>query len=100
MFTGRQRLSIAGRSKKRASPATRGQKMTSDRETQLNVTGMTCHSCVRHVDDALRELAGVHKVQVQLREGKVLVKHDPQSAPVSAMMQALQDAGYDSTPLA
>ncbi|HYO56758.1 heavy metal-associated domain-containing protein [Archangium sp.] len=74
--------------------------MTSDRETQLNVTGMTCNSCVRHVGDALRELKGVREGQVQLREGKVLVKHDPQSAPVGVMIQAIQDAGYDSTPAA
>lgn len=72
--------------------------MTSAQETHLNVTGMSCNSCVRHVNDALRELAGVREVHVQLREGKVLIKHDPQGTPVSAMIQALQDAGYDSTP--
>lgn len=74
--------------------------MTTAQVTHLNVTGMTCTSCVRHVNDALRELEGVREIEVQLREGKVLIKHDPQLSPVSAMIQALQEAGYDSTPAA
>lgn len=74
--------------------------MTTAQETRLNVTGMTCTSCVRHVNEALRELEGIREVQVQLSEGKVLVKHDPQLSPVSAMIQALQEAGYDSAPAA
>jgi copper chaperone len=100
MFTGRQRLLEPEAVEKAASLVTTGLTMTSDQETQLNVTGMTCNSCVRHVGDALRGLKGVREVQVQLREGKVLVKHDPQSTPVSAMIQAIEDAGYESTPVA
>lgn len=74
--------------------------MTTDRETLLDVSGMSCNSCVRHVNEALRELKGVREVQVRLQEGKVLVKHDPQGVPVSAMIAALQDAGYESKPVA
>lgn len=69
----------------------------SDKETILDVQGMSCASCVRHVDAALRDLDGVSKVEVQLREGKVLVRHDP-STPIESMIRALSDAGYDSAP--
>ena len=70
------------------------------KETQLQVDGMTCSSCVRHIDAALRGLEGVEKVDVKLREGTVLVKHDPSSAPTSALVDALRDAGYASRPRA
>ena len=40
-------------------------------ETILAVEGMTCSSCIRHVEHALRELSGVAKVAVNLKDGKV-----------------------------
>lgn len=70
--------------------------MEANRETVLRVEGMSCSSCVRHIDTALRGLGGVDAVEVQLREGRVVVKHDAAAAPVSAMIAALQKAGYDS----
>lgn len=62
---------------------------------ELSVSGMTCASCVRHVDRALRDLAGVSAVTVRLREGKVSVRHDPTEAPVETLIEALREAGYD-----
>jgi copper chaperone len=68
------------------------------RETVLNVAGMSCGSCVNHVGESLRELEGVGEVEVRLREGVVLVKHDPKTAPVELMVETLRDAGYESAP--
>ncbi|WP_437755131.1 heavy-metal-associated domain-containing protein [Sorangium sp. So ce1389] len=65
------------------------------KETILRVDGMSCPSCVRHIDSALRELDGVDKVDVRLREGTVVVRHDPASAPVDALAGAVRGAGYD-----
>lgn len=70
--------------------------MTAKHETILNVTGMTCGSCVRHVDHALKEVEGVTQVDVQLREGQVRVQHDPSLAPVSALIAAVLEAGYEA----
>ena len=64
-------------------------------ETLLNVRGMSCASCVRHVDVALRDLDGVSKVDVRLSEGKVLVRHAPGTS-VSSMVEALAEAGYEA----
>lgn len=63
----------------------------------LAVQGMTCRSCVSHVGQALRGVAGVSEVEVRLREGEVVVKHDA-AAPVSSLIAALRDAGYPSAP--
>jgi copper chaperone len=65
--------------------------------TELNVEGMSCASCVRHVDEALRQLDGVRRVEVRLREGKVFVQHEATLA-ASDFVVALREAGYESSP--
>lgn len=65
-------------------------------DTTLDVEGMTCMSCIRHVNDALRDLDGVDKVEVKLREGTVIVRHDAAQAPITTLIEALRDAGYES----
>jgi len=67
------------------------------KETSLVVQGMTCPSCIRHVKGALKGVAGVREVQVQLEDGKVSVKHD-EDTEIAAMCSALGDAGYETTP--
>lgn len=69
-----------------------------NRETVLNVEGMTCANCVRHVDEALRELAGVDEVDVRLSEGRAIVRHDPDRAPITALVDAVREAGYEAAP--
>lgn len=71
--------------------------MNTHNETILDVTGMSCPSCVRHVNDALRELDGVDKVEVRMSDGKVLVRHDQRKATADHMIAALREAGYDSS---
>ena len=70
----------------------------STRQTIIEVEGMTCSSCVRHVEAALREFEGISAVKVDRHQGKVIVDHDPSSAPVDAMIAALGEAGYESRP--
>jgi copper chaperone len=67
--------------------------MSTTRETVLEVEGMSCGSCVRHVDEALRTVDGVTAVEVRLKEGRVLVRHDD-DAPLPQLVEALRDAGY------
>lgn len=69
------------------------------KETLLKVDGMSCGSCVRHVDVALKDVDGVSKVDVRLRKGEVLVQHDADTA-VESLVKALADAGYESAPSA
>lgn len=68
--------------------------MTALRTTVLEVEGMTCGSCVRHVGAALRQSAGVQSVDVDLRERTVLVRHDADAAKVSDLIESLRVAGY------
>lgn len=71
--------------------------MSHERETLMNVTGMTCRSCVSHVDRALRGLDGVQAVQVRLQDGTARVTHDARQTPVATLIEAVREAGYDAT---
>jgi copper chaperone len=63
--------------------------------SSLTVNGMTCGSCVAHINRALRDLDGVKKVEVLLREGRVLVEHE---TTVDALVETIREAGYDVAP--
>jgi copper chaperone len=73
--------------------------METKEKTLLEVQGMTCGSCVAHVSRALRDLAGVTRVEVRLREGKVLVEHDDETE-IPTLIAALAEEGYPSRPAA
>jgi copper chaperone len=72
--------------------------MSNERDTILEVQGMTCPSCIRHVTAALDEIDGVAKVDVKLRDGLVVVQHDASAAPIERLVDALRDAGYEAQP--
>ena len=72
--------------------------MSTKKQTRLDVQGMSCDSCVQHVNKALSELEGVSLVDVNLSQGKVLVAHDPERAPLPTLIHALSEAGYESAP--
>jgi copper chaperone len=62
-------------------------------ETTIDVDGMTCGSCARHIDGALKPLVGVSRVEVLLREHRVVIEHDP-AVPTRALVEAIERAGY------
>ncbi len=72
--------------------------METSRKTVLRVEGMTCPSCIHHVQTALKGLEGVRGVDVRLREGKVSVESQGDQPPLAAMIEALREAGYESSP--
>lgn len=71
-----------------------------ERETVLNVVGMTCGSCAKRVDRALRGVAGVDEVEVRMREKQAVVRHPEGAVSGEALITALREAGYDGTPVA
>ena len=69
--------------------------MNAQQDTILEVQGMACPSCIRHIDEALGGLDGVAKIDVKLRDGVVLVKHDA-TLPITQLIETLEEAGYAS----
>src|SRR5438445_13630571 len=64
------------------------------RELVVPVTGMTCASCVRHVEKALRRVDGVASVTVNLATEKATVAFDPGTATLPALKASVERAGY------
>jgi Cu+-exporting ATPase len=70
--------------------------MGSDEEQRITlaVDGMTCSSCVGHVEDALKEVPGVSAVDVNLATENAVVSLDPLRVTVVQLAEALDEAGY------
>ena len=64
--------------------------------TALTITGMTCASCVAHVEHALGELDGVMEVAVTLDPGSARVTYIPGVVTLSQMKRAVRDVGYEA----
>jgi P-type Cu+ transporter len=61
----------------------------------LQISGMTCATCVVHNEEALRGLPGVQKVVVNLATGKASIDYDPGRVTLSDMQRAVADTGYE-----
>jgi copper chaperone CopZ len=60
----------------------------------LLVPGMNCRQCVRKVTAALRDVAGVARVQADMRTTTVVLHGD---AAVAEVLEALDGAGFPGT---
>jgi Cu+-exporting ATPase len=67
----------------------------SAKQVTLPIQGMTCASCVHHVAHGLETVPGVAKVQVNLATEKATVTFDDGSVPLTTLVQAVQETGYD-----
>jgi copper chaperone CopZ len=61
--------------------------------TELTVGGMHCGNCVRHVQEALGEIAGVN-AEVDLDTATATVQH-PADVSVQQLLDAIDEAGYE-----
>ena len=61
----------------------------------LTVSGMTCASCVAHVEEALKGVKGVSDVRVNLATNKATLAYVPLEASLAAMKEAVDDMGYE-----
>lgn len=65
-------------------------------EVTLEVSGMTCASCVAHVERALTDLEGVLRAVVNLGLGLARVTYVPGLVTPSQMVRAIQAVGYEA----
>ncbi|MGO8838518.1 MAG: heavy metal translocating P-type ATPase [Limisphaerales bacterium] len=63
--------------------------------TNLQITGMSCHNCARHVAEAIQSVPGVRSATVILDAGRATVRWNSKVTPdVPAVVAAVQKAGY------
>ncbi|MBM3934800.1 MAG: copper-translocating P-type ATPase [SAR202 cluster bacterium] len=63
-------------------------------KVQLSIGGMTCASCVRHVEHALSGVDGVRSATVNLATEKATVEYAPGAVSLGDLRFAVEDAGY------
>jgi Cu+-exporting ATPase len=61
---------------------------------ELAIEGMTCASCVRRVERALSRVPGVQEASVNLASERALVRYDPHTTSLDALIGAVEAAGY------
>lgn len=64
---------------------------------KFNVTGMTCAACSAHVEKAVRGVAGVDAVSVNLLMNNMMVS-SRENVAAETICQAVADAGYGAAP--
>lgn len=61
---------------------------------KISIEGMSCGHCVKHVKEALSELAGVSNVDVSLENKSAVIETTAEVADADIKF-AVEDAGYD-----
>ncbi len=67
-------------------------------ETVLQLSGMYCAACSGLIEQALRRVEGVRAVVVSAATERATVCWDPQATRPSALVRAVQGAGYGAVP--
>ncbi len=69
-------------------------------KVSLPIGGMTCASCVAHVEEALAKTPGVVSVNVNLATEKASVEYIPTVTGLSEFRRAVAEVGYEVLPTA
>ncbi|MNY03697.1 Copper-transporting P-type ATPase [compost metagenome] len=66
----------------------------------LAIEGMSCKSCVAHVEKALAELPGLEAATVDLANKQAQIRFNPAALSVERIVEAIEALDYQATPLA
>ncbi|SHF67512.1 copper chaperone [Caldanaerobius fijiensis DSM 17918] len=61
----------------------------------FNVPDISCQHCVMAITNSLKQLKGVNDVTVDLDKKTVDVDYDENSVTETAMINAIEEAGYE-----
>ncbi len=68
--------------------------------TNLQISGMNCNNCARHVAEAIQGVPGVRSAMVSLEAKRATVRWQADANPnVSALIAAVKNAGYEAKEL-
>lgn len=62
----------------------------------IKVGGMSCQGCVKNITGVLSAMPGVASAEVLLDAAEARVAFDPQVVSRSALVTAIEDAGFDA----
>ena len=63
----------------------------------LHIDGMTCGGCVKSATNALLAVNGVAEARVSVENKSAEIHFDPSKTNAAALLEAVEDAGYDAS---
>ncbi len=67
------------------------------KKVKFNVQGMTCSSCVAHVEKAVNKLDGIQSVNVNLLSNNMIVEYNESILNNKNIIDAVVNAGYSAS---
>ncbi|MED4574580.1 copper ion binding protein [Bacillus atrophaeus] len=65
------------------------------KETNFQITGMTCAACATRIEKGIKKINGVKEANVNLALEKSSIKYDPEVVTEQEFQKKIQDLGYD-----
>ncbi|OLS34263.1 heavy metal translocating P-type ATPase [Bacillus sp. MRMR6] len=65
------------------------------KETNFQITGMTCAACATRIEKGLKKMEGVKEANVNLALEKSTIKYDPEVVSEHDFQKKIQSLGYD-----
>jgi P-type Cu+ transporter len=69
--------------------------MAQHKETNIDITGMTCAACANRIEKGLNKLDGVEIAAVNFAMEKAAVKYNPEVVKPIDLQKRIRDLGYD-----
>ncbi len=79
-------------------PSPQGSDTAAPHETDIEIGGMACASCVARVERALKRVPGVTAAEVNLATERALIR-TVSDVPTDRLLTAVRDAGYEAAPI-
>ena len=67
------------------------------RTVVLNIGGMNCGGCVKNVTGILQGVDGVARADVSLEANNATVSFDPAKTNPAALIEAVEDGGFEAS---
>ncbi|PKN73982.1 MAG: heavy metal translocating P-type ATPase, partial [Deltaproteobacteria bacterium HGW-Deltaproteobacteria-10] len=67
-----------------------------DEKVTFAVSGMTCATCVRRLEEGLRQMPGVRKAEVNFATEKASVEYEADIVDINALQNKVRDLGYEA----
>ncbi|QQR54543.1 cation-translocating P-type ATPase [Candidatus Peregrinibacteria bacterium] len=65
----------------------------------FKIEGMTCASCVSHIEHDLKKTKGVHHVMVNFAMEQAAIHYDPAQVSEKELIEVIKRTGYKADPL-
>lgn len=69
--------------------------MAQHKETNIDITGMTCAACANRIEKGLNKMEGVEDAAVNFALEKAAVKYNPEVVKPMDLQKRIRDLGYD-----